>query len=383
MKNSYYSLFACFILLATACDKTISSDAPLTVVKYPSVIVPTDNGFVYAFNAETGAKIWEYNLGFATPSMTTPVIDFKENLYFATNGTMHSLSVKTGKVNWVVPVPQSNGGGVLYDDYSKLYVGGDSLYCFNENGTKLWGLTLDGNNIVTTPTYKDGFIYVAAKSKIYCVDPNLKFIKWTYDAGSSEFKASPTVKDGKIYCGMVNGQVKCLNLSNGNLIWTYTCKDDVFASAMVRGDMCIVGSYDDTLRCIDAEAGTDAIRWKYGTAESISSSATIDVNRETVYVGSNDFNMYAINHVDGSLRWKYPTGSIIRCSPVLYNNKIYFTSFDKHLYAVNADNGKLAWKVNINAVNASLLSPIVYNATFLTGSASWGEYPTISGNSIH
>ena len=46
--------------------------------------------------------------------------------------------------------------------------------------------------------------------------------------------------------------------------------------------------------------------WKYATTGPIESSST--VNNNTVYFGSDDGNIYALNTTNGKLIWKYKTG---------------------------------------------------------------------------
>jgi eukaryotic-like serine/threonine-protein kinase len=378
MKYSYILLLTTFTLFMASCDKTISDDSPLPIDYKASTLVPTDLGILYSFNAETGQKIWEFNT--KSKLNSTPVMDKAEVVYFgAENGYLYAVDAKTGKEKWKYLLKGYNGSSPCFGDDGFIYIGADSLYCIKTDGSRNWAKSLEAAfvNITTAPTFKDGKIFVTCNAKMYCIDAITTATTWTYNATAGAFLSGPTVRDGKVYAGMNNGMVKAVDQITGNIVWSYTCKEDVYSTPMVRGDMCIVGSYDDTIRCIDAFAGTDAIRWKIPTAERISSSATIDVDRETVYIGSNDFNLYAINHVTGKIRWKFPTGSIIRSSPTLYNNKIYFTSFDKYLYCVDVNNGKLVWKVNINAVNQGLLSPII------NGTNGTSFYPTISGNSIH
>jgi outer membrane protein assembly factor BamB len=111
--------------------------------------------------------------------------------------------------------------------------------------------------------------------------------------------------------------------------------------------MCLIGSTDYDLYCIDTISGL--LRWKYHTLERVNSSPAIHEASNTVLVGSYDFNLYAIDHVSGTLRWKYPAGSLIKSSPVVYGNLIYFTSFDRYIYCVDALEGKLVWKQFMNA----------------------------------
>ena len=55
----------------------------------------------------------------------------------------------------------------------------------------------------------------------------------------------------------------------------------------------------------------------------------------TVYVGSNDNNIYALDEKRGELKWKYTTGNIVHTTPMIgLNGLIYITSLDKKLYAI-------------------------------------------------
>jgi outer membrane protein assembly factor BamB len=54
----------------------------------------------------------------------------------------------------------------------------------------------------------------------------------------------------------------------------------------------------------------------------------------TIYVGSDDHNLYAINP-DGSLKWRYDTGDKVYSSPAIGSDgTIYAGSDDDNLYAI-------------------------------------------------
>ena len=49
-------------------------------------------------------------------------------------------------------------------------------------------------------------------------------------------------------------------------------------------------------------------RWKFTTGGSVFSSPTVSANQQTVYVGSQDHNLYALNANDGTERWRFAAG---------------------------------------------------------------------------
>ena len=80
----------------------------------------------------------------------------------------------------------------------------------------------------------------------------------------------------------------------------------------------------------------------------------------TIYIGSEDSNLYAINP-NGTLKWKFPTGDHIYASAALGNtdgktSSVYLASADGTLYALNTD-GTLKWKYDTGDVIRS--SPVV------------------------
>ncbi|MBN1232789.1 MAG: PQQ-binding-like beta-propeller repeat protein [Candidatus Coatesbacteria bacterium] len=93
--------------------------------------------------------------------------------------------------------------------------------------------------------------------------------------------------------------------------------------------------------------------WKFQTGNEIWSSPR--VSEGVVFVGSNDEYLYAINCSDGSLKWRYQTGtSIVYSSPCISNGVVYIGSCDNYLYAIETY-GYKGFKNNKSA--SSLPSP--------------------------
>src|SRR4051794_36091139 len=90
------------------------------------------------------------------------------------------------------------------------------------------------------------------------------------------------------------------------------------------------------LNAINAHCVDGTLLWSYSTGGSIASSPALAADG-TIYVGSSDGNLYALN-TNGTVRWQYPTGGEVRSSPsVAPDGTIYVGSFDQMLHAVNPD----------------------------------------------
>lgn len=73
-----------------------------------------------------------------------------------------------------------------------------------------------------------------------------------------------------------------------------------------------------------------------------------------IYVGSDDGNLYAIDYVTGTQRWKFTTGGMIRSCPTVAAGTVYVGSGDGNFYAIDSATGSLKWKYQFNSpVNSS------------------------------
>ena len=61
---------------------------------------------------------------------------------------------------------------------------------------------------------------------------------------------------------------------------------------------------------------------------------------EIIFVGSLDGNIYALNKIDLSLKWKFDAENSIVGSPIIIKDKLVFSSSDGRLRTVNLSDGQ-------------------------------------------
>ena len=145
-----------------------------------------------------------------------------------------------------------------------------------------------------------------------------------------------------------------------NLKWTFATLGMInFSTPAIAMDGTVyIGSNDGNLYAVNPDG---SLKWSYPTG-AVYQSAAIAVDG-TVYVGSDDNNLYAINP-DGTLKWSYLTTGIVRSSPAIGSDgTVYVGSFDNRLYAINPD-GTLKWSyltgAGINSSPAVGMDGMVY-----------------------
>ncbi|HEY3676953.1 MAG TPA: PQQ-binding-like beta-propeller repeat protein [Candidatus Tumulicola sp.] len=193
--------------------------------------------------------------------------------------------------------------------------------------------------------------------------PKLATVKWRFFV-HTKFISSPTIYDGVVYVGGVNRKLYAIRADDGKLLWSFTTKGAVTSSPAVWNSKVVVGSIDGSLYALDSRTGklvwqfkTDGeTRYGVGGIHGLMPSNEVmpepfdmfisspAIAGSTVYFGSGDRNVYAVDAQTGALRWKFATGNVVHAAPAVSNGVVYVGSFDRYLYALDAANGALKWK---------------------------------------
>jgi outer membrane protein assembly factor BamB len=86
----------------------------------------------------------------------------------------------------------------------------------------------------------------------------------------------------------------------------------------------------------------NGVKWKFKTNGWVVSSPTAADG--TLYFGSTDHYVYAVDAVSGAQKWKAKTGGRVVSSAAVSNGRVYIESYDGHLYALDARTGAEHWK---------------------------------------
>ncbi|MBN1232034.1 MAG: PQQ-binding-like beta-propeller repeat protein, partial [Candidatus Coatesbacteria bacterium] len=84
------------------------------------------------------------------------------------------------------------------------------------------------------------------------------------------------------------------------------------------------------------------LKWRYDAGGLVRSSPC--VSDGVVYIGSDDHYLYAISSSDGTLKWRYQTDNWVSSLPCVSDGVVYVGSWDRYLYAINSSDGTLKWR---------------------------------------
>ena len=140
--------------------------------------------------------------------------------------------------------------------------------------------------------------------------------------------------------GSNDGNIYCLNESEGKLIWKQDLNNKVISSPTVdeHDNSVYIGSDDGNMTCLDIRDGT--IKWSHRAGDKIQSTAAIKDN--LVAYGSNNGYLYVLNKFTGLEEFTYNPGtflfnSAITSSPVINGNTLLFGDDSGHLYSLNIE----------------------------------------------
>ena len=138
---------------------------------------------------------------------------------------------------------------------------------------------------------------------------------------------------------------------------------DVRSSPTVVDGTVFVGSADNHLYAVDAATGEQ--EWAFETRgwQRVTSSPTVVDG--TVFVGSKDNHLYAVDAATGEEQWAFETGDSVSSSPTVVNGTVFVGSYDDNLYAVDAATGEEQWVFETGDWIQS--SPTVVDGTVFVG----------------
>ena len=135
-----------------------------------------------------------------------------------------------------------------------------------------------------------------------------------------------------------------------------------------------------------------SLLWKFKTGGPVNSSPVVVGG--TVYVGSDDHRLYALNADSWGVKWEFEAGNKITSAPTVYRGNVYFSTREPKVYALDTSTGKKKWETQIDGwVNSPVVAYAdkiyvgcydkkIYIFNALTGKKEGDERARISINGV-
>ena len=303
----------------------------------------------------------DYHLKNTSPCIGTGVsADFPlADIYGVIRGTPPDMGVIENPLNSPLAFVQivSPNGGEIWTSGSLHAISWTSSKVsrigleYSPDGGSTWNSIVSG---ISASTRIYNWTVTGAVSEQYMVRITSNSDETISDASNAHFTVIrggladspwPMFRQNLLHTGLGTGSAPASDM----LKWKFQISGVTYSSPTVGSDGTLFfGSDDKNLYAVNPD-GT--LKWKYPTTGMVQSSPAL-ASDGTVYVSSYDKCLYAIRP-DGSLRWKFTTGGILFSSPAVDSEgTIYFGSQDGFLYAAYPD-GTLKWKLEAGSLNSS------------------------------
>ena len=307
-------------------DMSVYSFASGQGVHLQSLFTLQDFGLAYVpAGKDTPQKSFFVRWRFSAPKpsfhlvaqKSAPVLDTERIFFGSDNGVFYALNQKTGDVMWHMSV----------------------------------GLHPKGKGILSSPTLRDGILYVGAyDGNIYALDAATGKKKWV-NSDADWIGSSPALAPAlnSLFVGLEfglmgkAGGIAAIAMDTGTTKWQHHTSDLTHGSPLYieEENLVVIGSNDGIVYAYDAKTGV--LRWKYLAGGDIRASFAYDKKRRLVLFGSMDTKLYVLSAQDGVPLFAYQTGAGIYSTPLVFQDTVYIASLDKNIYAIELGTWKTRW----------------------------------------
>jgi outer membrane protein assembly factor BamB len=312
-----------------------------------------------------GLEPWSYKTGKGI--FSTATVGPGDRVYVGSgDGVFHAFGAR-GKPLWSFKAGLIDSSAVLGRDGITVGTGDEYLYHLRTSTRRMsqrrrtiWKLKAtqraNGGQLVNwwegnAEVGPDGTIYAGnTGAAAYAINPDGK-VKWIFRGGNSFWTSTAIGDDGTSYWGSVDRSIYAID-KNGKQVWSTPTLGFVISSPALSGDgsTLYIGSFDGQLHALDAKTGVP--KWSFQTGDHVYSSPALEEDPsgavKALYIGSADGMVYKVDP-NGNEVWRYDTGDAVRSSPVLglapdgRSRIVYVGSSNGTLFALDAATGRRRW----------------------------------------
>jgi eukaryotic-like serine/threonine-protein kinase len=159
------------------------------------------------------------------------------------------------------------------------------------------------------------------------------------------------------------------------VLWKFQTKDSIEGCAAIVGDTVYIGSADEHLYALDLASGQE--KWRHKLKAPIKASPAFKEwpasipdmipKERLLYVGDIDGVFYCLKPETGQVVWQFATEGEIIASANFADDKVLIGSGDETLYCLRGRTGEVVWKFKVPGGPVYPSAAVVDGRTFATG----------------
>lgn len=256
------------------------------------------NGKIYAF-ASSLATRWVYpREGYLGPVVGGLVVAQGKVYFGDSDGKMYALDAATGDKLWEFKAGDKIWSTPTISD-STLFIGSfdKKLYALSAgDGSKKWEFEA-GGAIISTPVVNNGIVYAGSFDRyLYAVNAADGSLKWKF-MGENWFWAEPVVYGNTVYAGCLDNKVYVLKADTGDKVAEFDLKSPVSSSPVVVDSSIIFASRKGVVYTID----TSRNELKQLADIQAEIYGPLCVSNGVVYIHTQDLTLHRVNATTGAV----------------------------------------------------------------------------------
>lgn len=314
-----------------------------------------DTGVFYSIDLSKKSVKWKFQC--ARPIRSKAVIFGKNVSFSSDDGFLYLLDVASGNLVWKVDI----GNAVSPRIVPAKNVSDYDFLC-------------------SSPSYKDGFIYIGSKdSSMYVIDADNGEISWKFKTGDI-VRSTPAIDDKMVYVGSWDHFVYALDKKDGRVIWKYDAGWCVQSSPLILEDKVVFGSRAAQIFALNKHTGKEIWKTMYWGSWVESSPVLYD---DKLYIGSSDLRkVFALDPSTGHVLlssslegWAWPTPAV--SADFIFTGSIgslhYLDGLRGGFYAFDRKTGEPEWQIKAED------DPDVFTYGFASSPAIWKDWVFVGG----
>ena len=186
------------------------------------------------------------------------------------------------------------------------------------------------------------------------IEPDNGKIKQSFDS-DLPLSAGPTVAEGMIMVGTLEGEVFVFDADSGTVKWRAPVSSEVLADPLLHNGVVAVRCNDGRVFGFDADTGQRLWLHDMGVPLlSLRGNSDPVARGGLMFIGYDNGDVVALRARDGQVAWEQSVAgagggtALERMADIdgqiaLIANTLYVTSYDNRLSALTADSGRMLW----------------------------------------
>jgi outer membrane protein assembly factor BamB len=275
----------------------VGVDAP-ALIQEGRVYVGTKDGFVVCLDTQTGEKKWSYEtMGeiVGAPNIASHPKDGRPLILVGSyDNFVHCLDATDGKLLWKFETMNYiNGTPAVWGKEAVVFGGCDAqLYVISLHDGHLIRQADLGAPIASSVGLMDRFGYVGNMDKsVQAIELTTGQIVWTYEPKNFPYFSSPALTDQWVIIGGRDKGLHGIDRKTGSMVWRYAARGRIDSSPVIVGEKVVVGTMDGKLCLIHLNTGELMTEYQIGA----SISSTCAVSNGWIFVGCEDGTLYTFS----------------------------------------------------------------------------------------